>query len=245
MNLYRDSWFTFRFGEDRLIPRFHLEGVAFGSPISVVKIDPHTGQRLGLLTTATVGDGGWVDLPQPLIVKAGEAFISMPILIRAEHEEDFEAVRTVNLRAFGQDGESRLIDSLRAGGFAPVSLVAGIGAQVVGHILFSKLEIITGADTVTALALAPLAVLPEFQRLAIGSALVRRGLEICKDHGHRIVVVLGHPDFYPRFGFSAKLAESLQSPFGGGPSFMVAELTPGAMAGVVGRVEYAPPFGDL
>lgn len=73
--LYQDPWFTFRFAEDRTIPRFHLEGVECGRRVSVFKIDPDTGERLGLLATATVGEGGWVDLPAPIIVGAGEAFI--------------------------------------------------------------------------------------------------------------------------------------------------------------------------
>src|SRR5436190_23842872 len=77
--LYHDPHFTFRFADDRIIPRFHLEGVEQGRQVSVIKIDPESGQRLGLLATATVGDGGWVDLPQPIIVKAGEAFIAVPI----------------------------------------------------------------------------------------------------------------------------------------------------------------------
>jgi hypothetical protein len=76
--LYHDPWFTFRFADDRLIPRFHLEGVPPGSHVSVIKIDPETGQRLGLLATATVGNGGWVDLPHPITMKAGEGFIAVP-----------------------------------------------------------------------------------------------------------------------------------------------------------------------
>ena len=76
--LYEDPCFTFRFAEDRIIPRFHLEGVTPGSQVSVIKIDPESGERLGLLATATAGDGGWVDLPQPIIVRAGEAFIAVP-----------------------------------------------------------------------------------------------------------------------------------------------------------------------
>ena len=76
--LYEDSHFTFRFADDRIIPRFHLEGVRAGRRVSVSKIDPGTGERLGLLATATVGDGGWVDLQEPIIVRAGEAFIAIP-----------------------------------------------------------------------------------------------------------------------------------------------------------------------
>ena len=76
--LYHDPHFTFRFADDRIIPRIHLEGVPPGSQISVIKIDPSTGERLSLLANVTVGDGGWIDLPQPIIVRAGEAFIAVP-----------------------------------------------------------------------------------------------------------------------------------------------------------------------
>jgi hypothetical protein len=78
MILYQQPWFTFRFADDRIIPRFHLEAVPCGEVISVFKIDAATGERLGLLTTATVGDGGWVDLPEPIIVRAGDVFIALP-----------------------------------------------------------------------------------------------------------------------------------------------------------------------
>ena len=75
--LYQDDWFTFHFAETRIIPRFHLESVEAGWRVSVFKIDPSSGERLGLLTTATVGDGGWVDLNEPIIVQTGEAFIAV------------------------------------------------------------------------------------------------------------------------------------------------------------------------
>ena len=78
-SLYEDPFFTFRFADDRIVPRFHLEGVLAGSQNSVFKIDPESGERLGFLATATVGDSGWVDLPQPIIVKAGKAFIVVPM----------------------------------------------------------------------------------------------------------------------------------------------------------------------
>ena len=76
--LNEDPWFTFRFAEDRLIPRFHLEGIQAGRQVAVFQIDPGTGERLGLLATATVGEGGWVEPTEPIIVKAGEAFVAVP-----------------------------------------------------------------------------------------------------------------------------------------------------------------------
>jgi len=127
---------------------------------------------------------------------------------------------------------------------ARVSLVAEEGGRVVGHVLFSDLAIVTKGGTIEALSLAPLAVVPERQRRGIGSMLVRGGLRVCEESGHRIVVVLGHPEFYPRFGFSAKMAERLSSPYSG-PAFMAAELVPSVLRGVTGEVVYPPPFGEL
>jgi putative acetyltransferase len=162
--------------------------------------------------------------------------------VRPEVAADHEAIGHVNRLAFGQDVEARLVDALRDGGYLRVSLVAEQGEQVVGHILFSELPIITDAGTIPALALAPLAVVPDFQKQGIGSALVRKGLDECRRQGHRIVVALGHLTFYYRFGFSPKLAASLDSPFSGRESFMAVELVPAALNGVTGRVQYPPPF---
>ena len=78
ISLYKDPHFTFRFADDRIIPRFHLEGIEAGRRVNVFKIDPDTGERLGLLATATVGEGGWVDLAEPITVKAGDAFVAAP-----------------------------------------------------------------------------------------------------------------------------------------------------------------------
>jgi putative acetyltransferase len=163
------------------------------------------------------------------------------VSVRPETSADRAAVWNVNHASFARDDEARLVDALRDGGYARVALVAEQDGFIVGHVLFSDLPIATESGIVDALALAPLAVVPSHQRRGIGSTLLAEGLRVCKDQGHRIVVVLGHPEFYPRFGFSAPLAERLTSPFTG-PEFMALELVPKALDGVVGTVCYAPPF---
>lgn len=166
----------------------------------------------------------------------------MQVGIRAESTDDRDAIRRVNQLAFGGDDEANLVESLRDGGFIMVSLVAEADGEIVGHILFSRVAIITSARVVDALALAPMSVLPSHQRLGIGSKLVAAGLDACRKRHHRIVVVLGHPEYYPRFGFSSQLARPLESPFGGGEAWMAIELVPGALDGVQGRVEFPAPF---
>ncbi len=165
----------------------------------------------------------------------------MKTQFRLEIDDDRDAIRRVVTEAFGQPAEADLVDALRDEGHARVSMIAEVDGQVVGHILFSELPINTADGVVPALALAPMAVTPALQRQGVGSQLLRHALVACRDAGHRIVVVLGHPEYYPRFGFSPRLAAQLESPYAG-PAFMAIELAPGALAGVRGRVEYAPPF---
>lgn len=162
--------------------------------------------------------------------------------IREEKPEDRAAIQRVHREAFGQEDEARLVDALRDGGYVRVSLVADSDPGIVGHILFSDLPIVTATGTAAAVSLAPVAVLPGSQRSGIGSQLIRRGLDVCRERGHRIVVVLGRAAYYPRFGFSAELARPLRSPFSG-EHWMALELTPGALQGVSGTVKYPPPFG--
>lgn len=169
----------------------------------------------------------------------------MQILIRPERATDQNAVQQINHLAFGGAAEARLVAALRDGGYVSTSLVAEVCGTVVGLIVFSRVSIRTNSGVLPAAALAPLAVLPEFQRQGIGSALVRAGIEDCRRGTCCGILVLGHPDFYPRFGFSAELAETLESPFGGGPAWMALELTAGALHGRIGSVTYAPPFLEL
>ena len=170
------------------------------------------------------------------------------ITIRPETAEDYAAIREVNLLAFGQEVEPRLVENLRRlPDFIPeLSLVAIETGQVVGHILFSPMLIETKDGSVPALTLAPLAVRPEFQNQGIGSALVRDGLERCRSLGHKTVVVVGHPAYYPRFGFSPARARGLEAPFPvPDEAFMVLELVPGALDGVAGVVRFPPPFEEV
>jgi putative acetyltransferase len=166
---------------------------------------------------------------------------STDFLIRPETVADRDAIAEVHRLAFGQDAEGQLVAALRAGGFLRVSLVAEAAGRVVGHVLFGDLAIESAGGRVAALALAPLAVAPDHQRRGIGSALVREGLRLCVGRGDRIVIVVGDPAFYGRFGFSAPPAERLESPYAG-PAFQALELVPGALDGVAGAVVYPPPF---
>ena len=162
-------------------------------------------------------------------------------MIRSETQADRAAIAEVNRLAFAGEAEVEIIDRLRADGLVIASLVAIEKDEVVGHILFSELPIETNDTTIRAAALAPMAVRPEHQRQCIGSALVRAGLDACREAGVAAVVVLGHPNYYPRFGFSAEIAAHLRAPFSG-PAFMALELISGALDSS-GTVRYPSAFG--
>jgi putative acetyltransferase len=170
--------------------------------------------------------------------------------IRPERAEERTVIREINRLAFGGEAEPNLVDKIReSAGFIPqLSLVAVRQGRVVGHILFSLIEIrIDGRPDQPwpALALAPMAVHPDFQNQGIGSALVQRGLEIGRDLGHAVIVVVGHPEYYPRFGFTSARAKGLESPFPvPDEAFLTIELVPGSLHGVKGTVVYPPAFEE-
>jgi putative acetyltransferase len=163
--------------------------------------------------------------------------------VRPEHAEDGGAIRAVHLAAFGQPDEADLVEALRESGDAVLSVVAEDRGRLVGHVLFSRLSIHTSGDRIVpALALAPMAVAPERQRQGIGSALLTEAIRECRVRGERVVIVVGHLGFYPRFGFSRERAVHLDSEFQC-EAFMALELEPGVLSGLSGRVEYARAFG--
>jgi putative acetyltransferase len=145
--------------------------------------------------------------------------------------------------AFGRGDEAALVDRLRARARLYLGLVAVHGDGVVGHIVFTPVTLHCYQAPYTILALAPMAVRPDRQRQGIGSALVREGLAACRAAGHDVVVVVGHPAFYPRFGFvPARPLGLLSEPAFPDEAFMVAELTPGALRGRRGVVLYGGDF---
>ncbi len=167
------------------------------------------------------------------------------VTIRAETAEDIPAVRRVNELAFGQPDEADLVDALRAAARLHVSLVAVSHGQVVGHIFFSPVTLEAEAVAPTIFGLAPMAVLPERQNQGIGSRLVREGMRECQRLGCDVVVVVGHPEYYPRFGFIPASRRGLRCEYPVPDEvFMVAELRPNALSGP-GLVRYRPEFGSV
>lgn len=169
--------------------------------------------------------------------------------IRPETPADYDAIDRINELAFDRDNEARLIRALRIrDDFDPrLSLVAEMDdKRLIGHILFTPIEVHTTAGPLPALALAPMAVLPEWQRQGVGGNLVRTGLDHCRQHGHTRVIVLGHPQYYPRFGFVPAARFGIQPPFPVAEEvFMAIELEPGAFTDGTGTVTYPPPFEDV
>jgi putative acetyltransferase len=171
--------------------------------------------------------------------------IAKEVVVRGENSEDAEersVIRSINEAAFGGPDEADLVDKLRTEGDVLISLVAELEKRIVGHILFSRMWIETPSGLVSAVALAPMAVLPECQRQGIGGRLIRYGLDLLRDRGEKIVIVVGHPDYYPRLGFSSEKARSLEGRFPA-EAFMAMELSPGALSGIRGKVIYPAGFG--
>jgi putative acetyltransferase len=166
------------------------------------------------------------------------------ISIHRERLEDMAAIRTVNEAAFGQSTEADIVDALRDACPELLSLVAESADEIVGHILFSPATVHGGSQTRHGMGLAPMAVLPKYQRQRIGSKLVEAGLEILREKGCSFIIVLGHPEFYPRFGFVPASRHGLHCQWEGVPDevFMVLILDELSMAGATGVAHYREEF---
>jgi putative acetyltransferase len=172
----------------------------------------------------------------------------MRLSFSSETEDDISGIREVVAAAFGQTNEANLVKQIRkSSNFIPdLSIVAVEEGKVLGHILFSPIVIEAREQTIPALALAPLAVIPTRQREGIGSQLMQVGLSKCRELGHGIVVVLGHPDYYPRFGFHRASQFGVQAPFSvPDEAFMILALKPDALMGVSGTVRYPTYFEEV
>ena len=164
--------------------------------------------------------------------------------IRPEEPGDIPAIHQVNRQAFETAVEASLVDALRRQAQPLISLVAVVDDEVAGHILFSPVTLSTDPGA-RIMGLAPMAVVPAKQRQGIGTALVRAGLEECRRLSFEAVIVLGHADYYPRFGFVPASRHGLTCEYDVPDEvFMVLELSPGTLEGRSGVIRYHAAFGD-
>lgn len=171
----------------------------------------------------------------------------MNITIRKEEENDHIQIYDVNKSAFQQENEGKSIEKIRKSeNFIPeLSIVAELNNRIVGHILFSKIKIV-GDSNYQSLFLAPMAVIPEFQKRGIGSELIKRGMDKAKELGFNSIIVLGHKEYYPKFGFQRASRWGIKCPFEVPDDvFMAIELTEKALEGKAGTVEYPDEFNEV
>jgi putative acetyltransferase len=163
--------------------------------------------------------------------------------IREERPDDVAALRDLNRRAFGQDQESNIVDALRANGGALLSLVATVNDRVVGHIMYSPLSI---GGNVKGAALGPMGVLPEYQRQGIGGKLIQAGNRKLKDAGCPFIIVVGHADYYARFGFRPAREHGIKCQWDVPDDvFMLLILDQAEMEGVSGLAKYRDEFSSV
>ncbi len=169
----------------------------------------------------------------------------MTVSVRREKPEDIKDIYNINLRAFGREDEARLVGKLRNEVSPFISLVAEDGeGALAGHILFTPVAV--GHSALAAAGLGPVAVLPERQGSGIGSALIREGLAVCAREGIEAVFVLGHPEYYPKFGFGHASAKGIYwKSVEYAPYFFVIELVPGVLDRVKGEARYHPAFDEV
>lgn len=168
------------------------------------------------------------------------------MIIREETADDACGIRVVNKAAFETEAEADLVDKLRENDKFLLSLVAEIEGQIVGHILFTPATINYKEEIFDVAGLAPMAVLPQFQKGGVGKALVNKGLFLLRNRDYKAVIVLGHPEYYPRFGFEPASKYGIiyehEVPE---EAFMVIELKEGVLKNIHGIAKYSPEFDEL
>ncbi len=170
----------------------------------------------------------------------------MQVFIREEHPDDIKAIRSVNEKAFGQSQESHIVDALRSNAAALLSLVAIVDNEIIGHIMYSPATLQCEQGEILGAALGPMAVLPEYQRKGIGSKLVDTGNQELRAKDVPFIIVLGHPHYYPRFGFEPASRHGIRCEWEVPDDvFMVLILDQGKMSGVCGVAKYRAEFSDV
>ena len=169
------------------------------------------------------------------------------VLLRGERETDFKDIYEISTMAFGGDSEAKLINELRKtkSYIKGLSIVAVWEEKIIGHAMLTHAYVVNQGRRFNCLALGPMAVAPEYQRRGYGTKLVEEGILRAKECGFKAIILLGHTDFYPKFGFIPAAAKKIRSRFSNDDSFMVLELIPNALKGISGLAEYAKEFRML
>ena len=173
---------------------------------------------------------------------------TMKIIIEAETESDYEQITRLHIEAFNGDSEARLVEKLRKTPeyVSNLSLVAKYNNEIIGHILFYPLKINTGKKRCNSLALAPISVLPNFQHKGVGGRLINEGLEKAQKFGFKSVIVVGHSEYYPRFGFKNASSYGISAPFEiPDNSFFAFELEKNGLKNCSGTIEYPNEFAEV
>lgn len=166
--------------------------------------------------------------------------------IRNEKPGDIDKIWHIHVKAFGTAVEADLVNTLRDSGIPCISLVYEQNSQPVGHIMFTPVELTGDTSGLKLMGLAPMAVIPRYQNSGIGSSLVEAGIERCKAEGYDAIAVLGHPEFYSRFGFVPSVEYRITSGYDVPPGvFMILELAENALVGKHGTIKYHNAFAGL
>jgi predicted N-acetyltransferase YhbS len=167
--------------------------------------------------------------------------------IRTENENDYKAVYDLHFIAFGsREDESKLVERIRQSeGFVPdMSIIAELDNEIIGHVLISKAKVVDNDRHHNVMVLAPVAVKPEFQKQGVGTKLINEGLQRNKDRGIGVILLIGHPSYYPRLGFKPARAYGLELKLFNVPDevFMVCELIEGTLSDIKGELIYPKAF---